>query len=299
MPEKVLITGGTGLVGTQLSKLFTEKGYEVALLSRNPKDKKNTYKWDIEKGEIDPAALEGTTAIIHLAGANVGEGAWTSKRKKEILDSRIKSANLLIDALKKQNHSVHSFISASATGYYGDTGAKWVTEDAQPAADDFLAEVCVKWEESVAPIAELGIRLVKLRIGVVLTKEGGALPKLLTPVKFFAGAPLGDGSQFLPWIHINDLVKIVEYTLDNAEVNGVFNAVAPNPVTNEEITKAIGSQLGRPIWPISVPSFALKLALGEMSEIVLSGTKASSEKLQKTGFAFQFSTIEIALKDLL
>jgi len=162
-----------------------------------------------------------------------------------------------------------------------------------------LAEVCVKWEESVEPIAAMGIRLVKLRIGVVLTNEGGALPKLKTPVKLFVGAPVGDGSQYLPWIHIKDLAKAFEYSIEETSVNGVFNAVAPSPVTNEEMTKAIGHELKRPTWPISVPSFALKLAMGEMSEIVLSGTKASSEKLQKAGFQFQFKTIEPALHDLL
>ncbi len=298
MSEKILITGGTGLVGRHLTKLLKEKGHEVALLSRNPKGRSNTYRWDIANGEIDPEALRDTTVIVHLAGANVGEGNWSDARKKEILESRTLSAALLVKALETHEHRIHTFISASATGYYGNTGSTWVTEDS-PAANDFLANVCVQWEQSVAPVTSMGIRLVKLRIGVVLTPEGGALSKLVTPVKLFAGAPLGEGTQYMPWIHLGDLCALFAFTIEHREVEGVFNAVAPHPVTNQAMTKAIGNALNRPVWPIGVPSFALKLALGEMATIVLAGNRVSSEKIQRLGFTFTYPTIEKALSHLL
>ncbi len=299
MAERVLITGGTGLVGKQLQKLLTQQGHEVCLLSRTPKGKPNTYQWDVDAQTLDPAALANTTAIVHLAGASVAEGSWTEARKREIMESRTKSSALLVRALQEHPHAVKTFVSASASGYYGNTGEAWAREDSTLPGTDFLAEVCIRWEESVAPVEAMGIRLVKLRIGVVLSAEGGALPKLVAPVKLFAGAHLGDGDQYMPWIHSADLCGIIQYALGNTALSGVYNAVAPNPVTNRTMTQAIGKQLGRPVWGIGVPSFVLKTALGEMAQIVLGGNRLSADKIQEAGYTFAFGELHAALANLL
>lgn len=298
MQGKVLISGGTGLVGTALSAYFRKQGRSVAILSRRPDASKGIYRWDVAQKFIDPEALDGATAIVHLAGENVGSKRWTKSRKASILESRARSADLLVDALKTREHRVKTFVSASAVGYYGNCADEWVSEDAPPG-NDFLAQVCQKWEQSVKPVENLGIRLVKLRIGVVLSAEGGALEPLSQAVKMYVGSPLGSGKQYFPWIHINDLSALIAFCMAQERVSGVFNAVAPNPLTNKAVVQMLASKLNRPVFPLAVPAVALRLLMGEMAEMVLFGAKASAQKIIDQGFSFRFKTLAEALDDLI
>lgn len=297
MSKKVLITGGSGLVGKELIELLNAKGYEVAILSRGSKTLTNAiaYQWDIAKDYIDPMAFENTEVIIHLAGAGVAEKRWTADRKEEIYNSRTKSSLLLYNYLKDNPHQVKTFVAASAIGLYGmDTGNTMVKENA-PTGIDFLAHVTDAWETSTRKIESLGIRLVQTRIGIVLSNEGGALKELLKPP---VAAPLGNGQQYMSWIHIKDLCQQIIFAIENEEVNGAFNAVGPKPMTNREFTKVAASIFKKPYLPIPVPKLVLKLMLGEMAQIVLGGNRVSSEKIMKAGFQFEFPKLEAALKDL-
>jgi hypothetical protein len=299
--QNILITGGTGLVGQALTQLLLKEGYQVSYLSRSEQNIPNikTYLWDVKKQTIDAQAIQKADAIIHLAGAGVAEERWTNSRKQEILESRTDSTTLLVKALKDTSHAVKTFISASAIGYYGlDTGSTLINEDSQ-AGNDFLAEVTKSWERSVEDISDLGIRTTKLRIGVVLSEKGGALPKIMQPVKFGAGAALGSGKQYMSWIHIKDLARMFLFVLQQDKMEGIYNAVGPNPLNNAEITQAIAKTLGRPLFLPNVPEFALKLMMGEMAGIVIGGNRVSSQKIEKAGFDFQFAEISPALKDLI
>jgi uncharacterized protein (TIGR01777 family) len=298
--KNVLITGATGLVGKHLTSALQIKNYHVAHLGRNknPLPFIDGYTWDLNKMTIDDNALSKTNCIIHLAGANVGEGRWTPERKKEILDSRVLSTQLLKAALKKDNHHVDTFISASAIGYYGDTEDKLVNEKS-PAGNDFLAHVVKTWEDETEEIESLGIRLIKLRIGVVFAKEGGALPKMAQPIKMFVGASLGSGNQFISWIHIEDLCQIFIHLLENDSLRGVYNAVAPHPVTNEMLTKIIAKVLHRPLILPNVPDFVLQAMLGEMSSIALTGSRVSSDKILQAGYQFKYVDAARAVRSLL
>lgn len=302
MSKQVLITGGTGLVGSHLTHLLIENNYNVSHLSRsaNNDGPVKTYAWDIEKQTMDPEALAKADYVIHLAGANVSAHRWTKDYKHKILQSRTASARLLyktVNGLKK--HSIKAFISASGINIYGDdTGSAEIIESS-PHGDGFLAEVCEKWEAGADNMKELGMRVVKLRTGVVLSSEGGALVKIATPVKLGAGAPLGSGKQYVSWIHIHDLCRMYQASMENEKYEGAYNAVAPRPVTNEELTKAIAKVLGKPLFLPNVPAFALKLAFGELANIVLGGSKLSSQKIEETGFNFQYRDVESALRNLL
>lgn len=298
MSSKILITGGTGLVGTRLSEKLAQMGHTVTHLSRraNPNAKYPAFKWDIEKGEIDPEALQ-VDHIIHLAGAGVGDEKWTEKRKKVIYDSRVDSTQLLHDKVKEAGIKLKSFLCASAIGYYGmDTGDQLLTESS-PGADDFLAKVTHDWEAAAAGFKALDIPLTYLRIGVVFSSQGGALVKMAQPVKFGVGAALGSGRQYISWIHIDDICDMIIWLIDNKK-EGIYNGVAPNPLTNAEITKAIAQTLKKPLFLPPVPAFVLKLMLGEMSSIALGGNKVSAQKLQDEGFKFQFDDIRSALSDI-
>ena len=301
MSKTILITGGTGLVGTRLTEILQSENYSVKYLSRSAgvKNGIESFKWDINAGTIDEKAFENVSAVIHLAGAGVADKKWTPERKKEILDSRTKSTQLIKDTLAKIDHNVESFVSASAIGYYGwDTGGVWVKEGSR-FGDDFLATVTKAWEEKVDEIESLGIRVVKLRIGIVFSEKGGALYELSKPIKFGVGAPLGAGDQYMSWIHIDDLCRMFIYACQNKEVKGVFNAAGPNPETNKIITKMAAELLGKPCFLPNVPSFILKIILGKRAAMVLGGSRVSSEKIQSLGFKFKFPELKNALKDLL
>jgi hypothetical protein len=300
MGNKILITGGTGLVGGELKALLQNQNYEVALLSRQTTDAASgIYNWNIKAQTIDPQALENIHGIVHLAGAGVADGRWTEKRKKAILQSRIESTNLLYDQLKSSQHRPKVFVSASAVGIYGsDTGDQVMSEDSVPA-NDFLADVVVQWEAAVDRIKELDIRVVKLRIGIVLAEDGGALPEIVQPIKLWAGAPLGSGQQYMSWIHIDDLAHMMIWSLEQESVNGIYNAVGPNPATNEELTKAAAKVLSKPLFLPNVPEFVIKLMFGEMGAIILGGNRVSNDKISSTGFSYRFEELKPALEDLL
>ncbi|ACT95361.1 TIGR01777 family oxidoreductase [Dyadobacter fermentans] len=299
MGKKVLITGGTGLIGKRLTQMLLEKGYEVAFLSR----KKATipsvqvFEWDISKGYIEEGALDNVHFLVHLAGTNVGEGRWTEERKKDILASRTESIKLIAKKLAHAPNKPVAFASASGISYYGqDTGDQKNTEST-PAGHDFLSHVSVEWEKAADEIAALGIRTVKLRTGIVISKEGGAIPKIALPARFGVGAPLGSGKQWISWIHLDDMCKMYIEALENENWQGAYNAVAAPPVTNEGLTKAICKVLHRPQWFPNVPAFALKLVFGEMSAVVLGGNYVINERIEReTGFQYQYGELEAALK---
>ncbi len=296
--KKVLITGGTGLVGSRLATLLTEKGYEPMLLSRNPKplSKIKQYRWDIAKNFIEPAAIEDADYIVHLAGEGIAEKPWTSERKRQLLDSRTKSSDILNTALKAYPNKIKAVIAASAIGYYGNTGGELVKEET-PAGKDFLSEVCVAWEKATQPFADI-TRLVQLRIGIVLSTQGGALTELQKPINFGLGAYIGNGNQFYSWIHIDDLCGIIIHALENETVNGVYNAVAPNPVRNRDLVDSIRFALKKPSVGIPSPEFVIKMMMGEMAAVVLDSCKASAQKIIQAGYEFKFKTPSPALHDL-
>ncbi|RYE37075.1 MAG: TIGR01777 family protein [Sphingobacteriaceae bacterium] len=298
MGKHILITGGSGLVGKHLTMLLLDKGYTVSHLSR--KEAKNsqvkTFLWDVNKGEIDPDCIITVDIIIHLAGAGIADGRWTDERKKEIISSRTKSIELIYSLLKKKPHQVKKVISASATGYYSDRGDELLTEQS-PSTVDFLGRCCTYWEQAVDKGEALGLEILKFRTGVVLTDEGGALKQLALPIKFGFGAALGSGRQWIPWIHLQDVIDMYLFGIEN-QINGVYNMVAPNPVTNFKLTVAAATQLNRPLWLPKVPAFTLKLAFGEMSAVVLGSTRVSAEKIEQAGFHFKFPTIKEALREI-
>ena len=298
---KVLITGGSGLVGRFLGKKLIEKGYHVSILSRNVLQSKNSnvYYWNPEKEEIDSDAIANTDYIIHLAGANIGEKRWTTKRKQVILDSRVKTAELLLKKINETKAKPKAFISASATGYYGAITSDNTFVETDIPANDFLGKTCLNWEESADKFAETGIRTVKIRTGLVLTKKGGALEKMLVPVKLGLGSPIGSGKQYMPWIHIDDLCNIYMKAIEDTKMEGVFNAVAPEHISNKEFVKTLADVLNKPFWFPNIPSFVLKIVFGEMSKIVLKGSKVSSEKIIKADYRFEFTNLKDAFDDLL
>jgi uncharacterized protein (TIGR01777 family) len=297
---KVLITGGTGLIGKHLSRKLQENGYEVALLSRTKRNenKLNTYIWDYNKNEIDKEAINTSDFIIHLAGVNLGERRWTSKRKQLIFDSRIKSAELIYTNLDKENHKLRAFITASATGYYGAITSDNIFSETELPADDFLGQTCNKWEQVADRFSEISIRAVKIRTGVVLAKQGGALSKMVIPIKFGIGPVMGDGNQYLPWIHIDDLCSIYFKAIEDTKMIGAFNAVAPEHITNRQFMETIPGKLVKPFWFPKIPPAIIKVILGNMSEMILNGSRISSEKIRNTGFVFKYPKLESALQQL-
>lgn len=298
--SKILITGATGLIGTRLTRMLLGKGHTVAHLSRSKTDGAiRTWGWDIGRRYIEEGAFDGVDTIIHLAGAGIADKPWTAARKREILESRTHSTRLLYEELKKREHGVTSFISASAIGYYGFADKNHLLRENHPPGTDFLAGVVRKWEQEVDYISQLNLRVVKVRVGIVLSMDGGALKELAKPVKFFAGAPLGTGDQYMSWIHIDDLCRLFVEAVENPLLNGAYNGVAPTPVTNRELTRAVANIMGKPLFLPAVPAFVLKMLFGEMADLVLKGSKVSSQKVQETGFVFQFPSLEKALADLL
>lgn len=305
--QTILITGGTGLVGAALTRLLVAKGYQVIILSRKARPAEGAVSyaaWDPANGSIDLKALQAADCIVHLAGANVGEKRWTKKRKQEIVDSRVQSGGLIAKALQSNPNKVRAVISASAIGWYGDDKQRpkdkpYFTET-DPADSAYLGDTCRKWEEAIQPVSALGKRLVTLRTGIVLSTEGGALPSFQKPVKMGIASILGSGRQVISWIHIEDIARLYLYAIENENLQGVFNAVAPQPVSNEHLVITLAKLMkGKFYIPINVPSFLLKLVLGEMSIEVLKSATVSSAKISRNGFQFLFPTIDVALQDSL
>lgn len=299
--KKILITGGTGLIGTRLSAMLQSEGYEVVLLSRSNEAESpyQVYAWDIAGKRIEEGALQNLYGIVHLAGAGVAEKRWTSKRKREIIESRTASTALLIEGLKNVVQRPSVFVGASGISYYGmDTGDQLVDENS-PDGEGFLAEVVKAWEASYAPVARLGIRMALIRTGIVLSKDGGALAELSSPIRWGVGAALGNGRQWMSWIHLDDLCRIFIQALENESWKGIYNGVAPNPVTNKTLTGLAAKALRRPLWLPSVPAFALRLVLGEMALMVLCGNKVSCQKLLNEGFKFTYTDAGTTIQDIL
>ena len=298
----ILITGGTGLIGTELSKMLTAKGHEVRHLSRksNPDAAFKTFIWDIEKQYIEPQAFENVEAIVHLAGAGIADERWSEKRKKEIIDSRTKPIELIVNYLKNNTHQIKTFVSASAIGYYGGETGDVVIDEYAAAGNDFLAEVTKQWESATNTLNDLGLRVCKIRVGVVLSNKSGALPKMIQPIKWGVGSALGSGKQWISWVHIHDLCALFIEAIENETMQGIYNGVAPVPSRNETLIKEAAKQLKMPLWLPNVPTFALNMLLGEMAIIVAGGNYVISKRLaDETTFAFQFPTLESALENLL
>lgn len=300
---RVLITGATGLIGSKISQLCKEKGIDVHYLSTS-KDKlenKTDYKgfyWNPNENEIDSRAIDGVDTIINLVGASIAE-RWTPEQKERILKSRTHTANLLYRCLQENEHHVKNLVSASAIGIYPNSLEKLYTEDEDLGVDDsFVGEVIVKWEEAVDNFKELGIEVAKIRIGLVLAENGGMLKKLMEPLNFNVGSPLGSGNQWQSWIHIDDISGIFMFAVEN-ELTGIYNAVAPNPVTNKELVNEVASLMGKSVWLPNVPKVALKLVLGEMAHIVLSSQLVSSDKIEQEGYIFNYVNLTKALEDLI
>ena len=320
----VLITGGTGLIGKALTTALLERGYNIIILTRklplegvllkndeqnsSQADKLSYALWDIEKQAINYKAISKADYIIHLAGASVAEKRWSTKRKNEIVESRTNSSALLVKALSETDNKVKAVICASGIGWYGSPASvlsetkgtiknPFIEND--PPAEDFLGETCRRWEASIEPAALMGKRLVKFRTGIVLSNEGGALTEFKKPLRFGLATILGSGKQIISWIHIDDLIRLFMYAIENEELIGVYNAVAPRPVTNKELILALARKLkGKFFIAVHVPSFVLNLVLGEMSIEVLKTAAVSSAKIQDAGFIFQYPAVAPAIRQL-
>ena len=298
----ILITGGTGLVGRTLVNHLLKKNYRVTILTRNmdnlkPEKGVDYALWDVKKREIDVSAIAKADAIIHLAGAGVMDKKWTAEYKKEILESRTKSSELLIDTLRKNKHNVKVIVSASAIGWYGEDKipGHLFTED-EPYDKDFLGEVCMQWEKSTEPAEQLGIRVCRLRTGIVLSKEGGAYPEFKASLKFGIASILGNGKQVISWIHIDDLCRAYIYALENEMMKGSYNAVAPAPVKNKLLTLTIADKVkGKFYIPVHVPQFVLQTMMGKRSIEILKSTAVSSEKIMREAFTFLYPEIKTAI----
>jgi uncharacterized protein (TIGR01777 family) len=297
--ESVLITGGSGLVGRYLTSLLLSEGYRVSHLSRkaNHFGRVRVHRWDIEKGILDPAVLEGVDYIIHLSGANIGEKRWTKDRKREIADSRVLSTRLLYEAALSSGCRLKAFISASATGYYGSITSTRLFSEVEPPATDFLGDVCRKWEEQADLFGSISSRVVKVRTAVVLEKSDSALSKYLHPAKFGIFPVLGSGRQYMPWIHISDLCRIYLKAVMDNKMSGAYNAVAPSHNDQRSFMKTLASVLDKTFFAPPVPAFLLNIFMGEMSAVVLKGSRISSDKIISAGYNFQYPDLLSALQN--
>lgn len=298
-----MIAGATGFIGNELIKKLNKKGHEIVVLTRNLESAKfripvhcKVVTWDPSSKSIEPSELKGVDAVINLAGENIADGRWSSERKRELINSRVNSVRRLIDAMKFMEKKPQSFVSASAVGFYGDRGDEFLSED-DTKGHGFLSDVCKAWEDEILRANDLGVRTVAYRIGMVLGHDGGALSKILPPFKLGAGGRLGSGAQWMSWVHIEDLVNMLIYAIENPNINGIYNAVSPNAITNKDFTKTLGRVLNRfTIFP--VPKFVLKIALGELSDLLLGSQRVDSKKIRDAGFEFQYAYLEDALKEV-
>ncbi|MBZ4037737.1 TIGR01777 family oxidoreductase [Flavobacterium sp. 17A] len=298
MAQNVLLTGGTGFIGKHVTDVLIEAGYSLSVLSRS--ERENTprvtyYKWDINKNYIDKNAVLNADYIIHLAGEGIVDKRWTKKRKKELIDSRVRPIEMIHSILEKNNKKLEAFISASGVGIYGAVTSHKICTENTPPANDFLGITCQKWEEAADQIAALDIRTVKVRTGIVLGKDEGFIKKMTPSFKSGFGAIVGTGKQYLPWIHIEDLCQIYLKGIEDPKLEGPYNACITDNTTNSRFSKTFAKLFGYSIWLPKVPPFVLRILLGEMSEVILTGQRVSSEKIQKTGFEFHCTDLEKTL----
>ena len=294
----ILITGGTGLVGTALVKKLKERNHTVRILTRSKSEEENEFSWNVAEKKIDDKAFENLDCIIHLAGANISE-RWTDDYKKELYSSRIDSANLLREYCENKGIHLQSFISSSGVNYYGTfTSNQILTEESQIVENDFLAELCVAWENSADQFLSIAERVVCLRTAVVLSRKGGAFPLLKKTVNLNIGSGVGTGKQWMNWIHIDDLVNMYVESVENTSINGKYNAVADEIPTNEVFMKKLAKAADKFFLPFNVPPFVMKSVFGEMSSIILEGTRADNKKIKSQGFDFKYSTVDEAFKNL-
>lgn len=297
MKDIILITGGRGNVAQNLFHVL-RYDFQVRFLTRD-KTHENEYIWDVDQGLIDVNALRGVKHIIHLAGASIADKRWTDQRKKQIFSSRVDSAKLLLHTLKTHQIKIDTFISASAIGYYGENQTGVIFTESMPRGADFLSDVCVLWEKEANKYSDHNIskRVIILRLGIVLSKKRGVLEKMSIPIRYYMGAILGKGNQYMPWIHMTDLCFMIRHLLENKKLEGVYNAVAPQYITNKEFTLALAREMCRPLCMPNIPDFIIRLLLGNRSKLLLEGSKVSAEKIMRTGFKFTYLTIEKALKN--
>ncbi len=296
----VLVTGGTGLIGKRLCEKLKIAGFDVAVLSQVRYNKSDfpVFYWNWQKEEIDEIALKNSDFIIHLAGANIAGQRWSESRKELIVDSRVKSCEFLQRKIKELNLSPKAFISASAVGIYGAITTKKIFKEIDKSGTDFLATTCTAWEQAASKVYDPRIRTVQLRTGIVLTATGGALEKMIKPIKFGIGSVLGSGKQAVPWIHIDDMCDMYIHAIQDVRMNGAYNAVSPDFQTNKSLTKALAKIVNRRILLPNVPSFVLKLIFGEMAVMILYGSQVSPNKIENTGFKFQYPKLKEALESL-
>ncbi|MCI0580007.1 MAG: TIGR01777 family oxidoreductase [Chloroflexi bacterium] len=306
---RVIITGGTGSLGSRLANSLVQDGHEVVVLSRNPQKHQGDQpagirllQWDAQTAEGWASAADGAAAIVNFAGENLaGEGflpdRWTHEKKRKIRESRLNAGRAVVQAVEAASQKPGLVVQASAVGYYGPCGDEIVTEETPPG-NDFLATLCVEWEASTAPVEKMGVRQVIVRTGLVLDRHNGPLPRMLLPYKLFAGGPYGSGRQWWPWVHPADEIGAIRFLMATETATGPYNLTAPNPVTNREFGRVLGRVLGRPSW-LPVPAFAMRLLVGETATVALDGQRAISKRLQELGYTFQFSELEAALRDLL
>jgi uncharacterized protein (TIGR01777 family) len=299
MKKNVLITGGSGFVGKELTQVLIDSGYTVSILSRSKRA--NTadifyYTWDIQNQHIEEEAVLKADYVIHLAGANIAEKRWTEKRKDLVINSRKQSAELILSVVKKHNKKLEAFVSASGIGIYGAVNGEAIcTENSRPA-NDFLGTVCQMWEAAADQFAQLGIRTVKVRTGLVLGKNDGFLNKLTPIFKLRLGSAIGSGKQYMPWIYVDDLCAIYLEAIKNPNMNGAYNAAINDNTTNDIFSKTLAKVYGYKIWLPDVPSFLLNLVLGEMAKLVLTGRRVSSDKIEKMGFNFKYKNLEETIR---
>ena len=302
--SRIIITGGTGLIGRALAFELAAAENEVIILSRHASGAYNlpqsarVHAWDAKTAEGWSALASGAAAIVNLAGESIAPMPWTAERRRRILQSRVDAGRAVVEAVRAAEIKPRVVIQASAVGYYGLCGDEQVTEETPPG-DDFLAHVCRDWEESSAPLEQLGVRRVIIRTGLVLSRDGGVFPLIAMPFRFFVGGRIGNGRQYTPWIHIVDHARAICFLIGKATANGPLNLTAPNPVTNAEFSRALGETMGRPAL-IPTPGFALRLVFGDMAKLMLlGGQRAVPKHLQEMGFQFRFPDLQSALSDLL
>lgn len=299
---KILITGATGLVGTELVSFLLKKGVEVHYLTTSKNKIENRphcqgFYWDPKQGIIDIHCLQGVDAIIHLAGANIAH-RWTKEYKKEMIESRIQGANLLFRTLKENPNQVKQIVSASGTAVYPDSTSKIYGETDGTNRTGFLANLVVQWEQSADQFTLLPVKVCKLRTGIVLASNGGALQEMIKPIRLGLGATFGNGKQMTSWIHIHDLVSMYYFAIANAW-EGVYNAVSPFPVSNKELISKLAKRLHKPLWLPGIPKAFMKLLLGEMHQVLFEDKRISADKAAAAGFQFKYPTIELALRDIM